>query len=191
MVDGAALLMAPFHGMSAAGHMSEERGTNMLDSGAHFYDAYECADGKYISIGSIEPQFYAELLQLTGLDKEPEFATQMDRAKWPALKKRITEVIKAKTQAEWMAIMEGSDVCFAPVLPISEAYNHPHNVHRKTFIEHAGVRQPAPGPRFSRTVPEISCPPSVAGEHTDAVLADWLGASAGEVAKLKSAGAVR
>jgi alpha-methylacyl-CoA racemase len=191
MVDGAALLMAPFHAMLAAGHMSEERGTNLLDTGSHFYDAYECADGKYISIGSIEPQFYAELLRCTGLSEDPEFAGQMDRTKWRSLKKRLREVIRQKTQAEWCDIMEGTDVCFAPVLPISEAYVHPHNVHRKTFVEQDGVRQPAPAPRFSRTVPEIAGPPSFPGEHTADVLAGWLGCSSGDVAKLREAGAVR
>jgi len=191
MVDGAALLMAPFHGMLAAGAMREERGTNLLDSGAHFYDAYECADGKYISLGSIEPQFYAELLRCTGLSGDPAFAGQMDRTKWPSLKKRLREVIRGKTQAEWCSIMEGTDVCFAPVLPISEAYVHPHNTHRKTFMECGGVRQPSPGPRFSRTMPEVAGVPSVPGEHTDSVLTDWLDASANDIVKLREAGAVR
>ncbi len=131
----------------------DRRGENLLDTGAHFYDVYRCADGRYVSIGSIEPQFYAELLRLTGLADDPEFAPQMDRDLWPVLKTRLEQVFRTKTRDEWCAVMEGTDVCFAPVLTMSEAARHPHNVARGTFIEIAGVPQPAPAPRFSRTVP--------------------------------------
>ena len=190
MVDGAATLTAMFHSMVAMGFWNEERGTNLLDTGSHFYDAYECADGKYISIGSIEPQFYAELLQRTGLDSDPDFANQMNRPKWDDLKARITEVFKTKTRAEWCEIMEGTDVCFAPVLSFSEAPKHPHNVARGTFAEVNGVVQPAPAPRFSRTPGELALPPAHPGQHTDEALADW-GFSADEIAKLREAGAVK
>lgn len=190
MVDGAALLMAPFYSMLASGMWKEEQGSNLLDSGAHFYDAYECADGQYVSLGSIEPQFYALLLKHTGLDNEPEFAGQMDRAQWPALKERVTAVMKTKTRAEWCAIMEGTDICFAPVLTMSEAMKHPHNIHRNTFVESAGVSRPGPAPRFSRTTPEIAGPPSIPGEHSDAILGELLGSSAAEIAALRASGAI-
>ena len=152
MVDGSAVLMTMFWSMKASGFFDENApGTNLLDTGAHFYDVYECSDGKYISIGSIEPQFYAELMRLTGLEGDAEFAKQMDEPQWPHLKERIAEVFRTKTRAEWCALMEHTDVCFAPVLTMSEAAEHPHNVARSTFIELGGVMQPAPAPRFSRT----------------------------------------
>ncbi|HLZ70572.1 MAG TPA: CaiB/BaiF CoA-transferase family protein [Dehalococcoidia bacterium] len=188
MVDGAALLAAAMHGMRAGGGFSDQRGTNLLDTGSHFYDVYETADGEYVSIGSIEPQFYAELLERAGLKGEP-LPAQMDRAQWPALKERVAAVFKTKTRDEWNQIMEGSDVCYAPVLSIPEAYEHPHNKARGTFVEVAGVRQPGPAPRFSRTRPEISRPPAHAGQHTNEVLARW-GFAEGEIQKLRDAGAV-
>ena len=154
------------------GVWEDARGTNLLDTGAHFYDVYETADGKYVSIGSIEPQFYAELLELTGLEGE-ELPWQHDRAQWPALKERLAAIFKPKTRDEWCEIMEGTDVCFAPVLSLTEAPEHPHNVHRGTFVEVAGIVQPAPAPRFSRTPGEVRRPPPHAGQHTDEVLADW------------------
>jgi alpha-methylacyl-CoA racemase len=190
MVDGAATLMAMFHGLSAMGAWAEARGTNLLDTGAHFYDVYETSDGRYVSIGSIEPQFYAELLRLSGLDTDAEFASQYNRANWPALKARLAEVFKRKTRDEWVAIMEGTDVCFAPVLSLSEAPKHPHIVHRGTFVERNGVVQPAPAPRFSRTPGAIERPPSHAGQHTDEVLTD-AGFSTAEVLKLREAGAIK
>jgi len=188
MVDGTATLMAMIHGLSAMGLWKEEKGTNLIDGGAHFYDAYETADGKYISIGSIEPQFYAELLRLTGLEGE-DLPHQMDREQWPALKERVTGIFKQRTRDEWCELMEGTDVCFAPVLTLEEAPSHPHNIARGTFVEVAGVVQPAPSPRFSRTPGEISRPPSAPAADTDEALADW-GLSDAEVAKLRSAGAV-
>ena len=174
MVDGSAILMSMFWGFKNIGlHDENARGTNMLDSGAHFYDVYKCSDGKYVSIGSIEPQFYAQLLQLTGLASDAEFANQQDRTMWPKLKQRLTEVFATKTQAEWCKIMEGTDVCFAPVLTMSEAAKHPHNVARKTFIEIAGTTQPAPAPRFSRTVASLPTAPVGAGANTREVLQSW------------------
>jgi alpha-methylacyl-CoA racemase len=172
MVDGAALLMTMMHGFRHAGLWRDERGTNLLDTGSHFYDTYETADGKFISVGSIEPQFYAELLRLTGLEGE-DLPRQMDRSAWGSLAGRLTEIFKSKTRDEWCEIMEGTDVCFAPVLSMGEAYQHPHNVARGTFVEVAGKLQPGPAPRFSRTPAEISRPPSHAGQHTDEALADW------------------
>ena len=188
MVDGTATLMAMMHGMLALGVWNIEKGTNIIDGGAHFYDAYETADGKYISIGSIEPQFYAELLRLTGLEGE-ELPHQMDRAQWPALKERMAAIFKEKTRDEWCALMEGTDVCFAPVLTMEEAPQHPHNQDRGTFVEVGGVVQPAPSPRFSRTPGEISRPASAPGADTDEALADW-GLAEAEIAKLRAAGAI-
>jgi alpha-methylacyl-CoA racemase len=187
MVDGAATLMAFIHGFYAGGGWGE-RGTNLLDTGAHFYDTYETQDGKYVSLGSIEPQFYAQLLQLTGLDKEA-LPHQMDRSQWRPMKQRLTALFKTKTRDEWCTLMEGTDVCFAPVLTIPEAYEHPHNVARKTFVEVEGIKQPGPSPRFSRTPGEIKRPPPHPGQHTNEALADW-GIGAEDVAKLRNAKAI-
>jgi alpha-methylacyl-CoA racemase len=187
MVDGSATLMSAIHGMRAMG-LWEARGANMLDAGAHFYDVYETADSAYVSIGSIEPQFYAELLRLTGLEAE-DIPAQMDRSQWPRLKKRLAAIFKQKTRAEWCALMEGTDVCFAPVLSMQEAPSHPHLAARGTFTEVAGVIQPGPAPRFSRTPGAISRPPSVPAADTDDALADW-GLSEAEISKLRTAGAV-
>ncbi len=190
MVDGTAILMTMFWAFSQMGaHDENARGTNLLDTGAHFYDAYECADGKYVSIGSIEPQFYAELLKLTGLDTDPEFARQMDKSQWPHLKERIAEVFRTKTRSEWCSIMEATDVCFAPVLTMSEAATHPHNVERNMIIDIAGVKQPAPAPRFSRTIPEVSGPPAHPGQHTREILSEW-GFDAARIDALLASGAV-
>ena len=188
MVDGAAVLTTMFHAFRAMGIWADERGTNMLDSGAHFYDVYETADGKYVSIGSIEPQFYAELLKHTGLEGE-ELPWQHDRTAWPDLKEKLAGIFKQKTRDEWSELMEGTDICFAPVLSLGEAPQHPHNVHRKTFIERDGVVQPAPAPRFSATPVEVQRPPAHAGQHTDEVLAAW-GLDADRLAKLREAGAI-
>jgi len=188
MVDGAAVLMTMTHALRAMGVWNDERGTNLLDTGAHFYNVYETADGKYVAIGSIEPQFYAELLRLTGLEQE-ELPWQHDRQEWPALKDRLAAIFKTRTRDEWRDLMEGTDVCFAPVLSIPEAIEHPHNVDRGTFVEVAGIRQPGPAPRFSRTAPEITSPPPHAGQHTDEVLAA-AGFDPDRVAKLREAGAI-
>jgi alpha-methylacyl-CoA racemase len=191
MVDGAAVLMSMFWAMRTIGVFNEDhRGTNLLDSGAHFYDVYRCKDGKHVSVGSIEPQFYAELLRLTGLQDDVRFHQQMDKDMWPLLKGRLEQVFASKTRDEWCALMEGTDVCFAPVLTMTEAAAHPHNVARGTFVECDGVMQPAPAPRFSRTAPEIVCSPAHAGQHTREVLADW-GFAADDIAKLVETGAVR
>ena len=190
MVDGAAVLMSMFWAFKSAGIFDENKpGTNLLDTGAHFYDVFECSDGKYVSLGSIEPQFYAELMRLTGLEGDPEFARQMDQSMWPALKDRLRGVMRSKTRAEWCAIMEHTDVCFAPVLTMSEAAEHPHNVERGTFIEVAGTKQPAPAPRFSRTRPEVAMAPAHPGQHSRAVLADW-GLGADRIDQLVASGAV-
>lgn len=172
MTDGAALVMAMIYGFKAAGRWSNERGANLLDGAAPFYDSYECADGKFVAIGSLEPQFYALLLEKTGIN-DPDFQQQMDFRKWPVMKAKLAAVIKTKTREEWCALMEGGDVCFAPVLDLDEAPQHPHNVARETFVEIEGVIQPAPAPRFSRTSAEIQSPPPAAGQHTEEVLRDW------------------
>ncbi len=188
MVDGAAVLMAMFHSMTAMGFWSEERGTNLLDTGAHFYEVYECADGEYISIGSIEPQFYAELLRLSGLD-EADLAPQMSRADWPANKEKVAAVFKGRTRAEWCEIMEGTDVCFAPVLSLSEAPEHPHMAARGSFVEVAGLTQPAPAPRFSATPAGEPCPPVHPGDSTTEILRE-LGLDDDEIDRLRASGAV-
>ena len=174
MVDGAAVLMSMFWAFKSVGMFNEHApGTNLLDTGAHFYDVYQCSDDRYISLGSIEPQFYKQLLLLTGLDNDPDFAKQMDQTTWPHLKQRLADVIRTKSQQEWCAIMETTDVCFAPVLTMSEAAQHPHNVQRGTFVEIAGVMQPAPAPRFSRTSAQVASPPAHPGQHSRAILTDW------------------
>jgi len=188
MVDGAAILTTMFHAFRAMGIWEDERGTNLLDTGAPFYDVYETADGRYVSIGSIESQFYAELLRHTGLDAE-DLPWQHDKAHWPEMKERMAEIFRRKTRDEWCEIMEGTDVCFAPVLSLAEAPHHPHNVHRKTFTEVAGLVQPSPAPRFSRTPAEIQGPPAHAGQHTDEVLTEW-GVAPDRVAELRTTGAI-
>jgi alpha-methylacyl-CoA racemase len=188
MVDGAATLMAMFFSMGAAGVFTDQRGTNMLDGGAHFYDSYETSDGKYICIGSIEPQFYALLVEKAGLDPE-RFAPQMNAGRWRELKTELTAVFKTRTRDEWCRIMEGSDVCFAPVLSIFEAPEHPHNKARGTFVAVDGVMQPAPSPRFSRTVAEISHAAPTPGQDSEVVLAD-CGFSSDEIAALRDAGVI-
>ena len=191
MVDGTATLMTMFWALHQMGmHDISRRGVNLLDTGAHFYDVYECADGEYVSIGSIEPQFYAELMRLTGLEGDDDFADQMDRSRWPHLKERIAELFRTKPRAEWCQLMEHTDVCFAPVLRMDEAAQHPHNVARGTFIEHAGLTQPAPAPRFSRTAPEIERPAAHDGQHTREVLVDW-GLAAERVEALLDSGAAK
>lgn len=188
MSDGAASLMAMFYGFKAAGLWGEGRRANMLDGGAHFYDTYECADGKWISIGSIEPQFYLLLLEKTGIS-DPQFQHQMSREEWPELHDKLAAVIKTKTQAEWCAIMDATDVCFAPVLTMDEAPRHPHNAARQTFVEVAGVTQPAPAPRFSATPGAIQGPPPKIGGHNDEALADW-GFGPAAIEALKASGAL-
>lgn len=151
MVDGAAILSAMTYTFLGLGRWKDERGVNLLDGGAHFYDTYETSDGKWISIGSIEPQFYALLLEKTGLKDDPAFAPQMDPRVWPNLKARLAALFLTRTRDEWCAIMDGTDICFAPVLSLREAPKHPHNTARETFVEDEGMVMPAPAPRFLGT----------------------------------------
>ena len=188
MSDGAASLMSMFYGFNATGTWKDERRKNLLDGGAHFYDTYQTKDGKWVSIGSIEPQFYALLLEKTGVSAA-EFEAQQDRDGWDNLRNKLADVFKTKTRDEWDAIMGGTDVCFGPVLTLEEAPKHPHNVARKTFVELDGVVQPAPAPRFSATPGEIQSGPPAIGGDNDKALGDW-GFSGGEIDKLKTAGAL-
>ncbi len=188
MVEGSAVLMHMMYSFMAQGFWQDERGSNMLDGAAHFYDSFETSDGKYVSIGSIEPQFYAQLIELAELDAEA-FAPQMDVSQWPALKEQLAAKIKTKTRDEWCAIMEGTDVCFAPILSMNEAAEHPHNQARQSFLKTDGVLQPAPAPKFSRTSPEVKHLAKAAGSDTEAVLGE-AGFSADEIAALKQAGAL-
>ena len=188
MVDGAAALMAIFHGALQSGWWNEERGTNLLDTGAHFYEVYETKDGKYVSLGAIEKQFYAELLEKTGLAGE-ELPRQMARSQWPAMKERFKALFKQKTRDEWCELLEGTDACFAPVLSMTECQEHPHIRARRTFVEVAGAPQPGPAPRFSRSTVAVQGPPPHPGQHTDEVLADY-GFSAQEIRGLREAKAI-
>ncbi|MHB1516835.1 MAG: CaiB/BaiF CoA transferase family protein [Acidimicrobiales bacterium] len=188
MVDGAASLMAMTHTLRSSGLWNDERGTNLLDTGAHFYEVYETADQKYLAVGAIEPQFYAELLRRLGLDGE-DLPDQMDRRSWPEMKVRFAGVFATRTRSEWEKVFEGSDACVAPVLPVVEASEHPHNKSRETFIEVAGVTQPAPSPRFLGTPGGIRRPPPNPGQHGDEALADW-GIAAEDVGRLRGSGAI-
>ncbi|MBL4792962.1 CaiB/BaiF CoA-transferase family protein [Citromicrobium bathyomarinum] len=189
MTDGTAVLMAMIHGMANQGLWRDGAGTNLLDTGAHFYDTYETADGKFVSIGSIEPQFYAELRARVGLADDPAFDAQMNPAAWPDLKEKLAAIFARKTRAEWDEALEHSDVCYAPVLTMSEAREHPHNIARETFVDVAGSPQPAPAPRYSGTATATPDAAPMPGDDTDAILAD-LGIDAGEIAALREAGAV-
>ncbi len=172
MTDGAALLAAISHGLKAAGQWSNAREANLLDGGAHFYDCYACADGKFVSVGAIEPQFYALLLQRCGVS-DPAFDAQMDPSRWPGLKAKFAALFLTKTRAAWCELLEGSDACFAPVLDWDEAAQHPHNVARQTFIELDGVTQPAPAPRFDRTPAARPQAPRPVGADGEAILHEW------------------
>jgi alpha-methylacyl-CoA racemase len=186
MVDGAAQLMWMFHGFHALGGWDEtQRGVNMLDGAAHFYDSYECADGEYISLGSIEPQFYALLKEKAGLD-EDTFADQHNSEAWPELTEKLAEVFKTKTQAQWCELMEGSDVCFAPVLNFIDAPKHPANIARDVYIDVDGITQPAPAPRFSRTPSEVRHGAHAVGADTQETLAA-MGFESREIEALKEA----
>jgi len=188
MVDGAAILMSMFYSMQGAGLLKNERGSNVLDGGAHFYGTYETSDGEWISVGSIEPQFYALLLEKTGLDPDA-FSAQMDQGRWPEYKDKIAQVFRSKTRDEWREIMEGTDVCFAPVLSTAEVADHPHNIARRTFLELDDMVQPAPAPRFSRTEVGVSHGSRIAGEDTSSVLSE-MGYSDSEIDSLVASGAV-
>ncbi|HEY7440110.1 MAG TPA: CaiB/BaiF CoA-transferase family protein [Acidimicrobiia bacterium] len=190
MVDGTAMLMSVFVGLDGIGYWSDERGTNLLDGGAHFYSVYETSEGKWISIASYEPQFYAELVRLLaplGVTLDP--ATQMDQAQWPARKVEMAALFRTRTRDEWVTFFAGHEVCFAPVLTMSEARAHPHNVARGTFTTVDGAPQPAPAPRFNRTPGTIARAPVVPGTDTDTALEEW-GIPASEVAELRRLGAI-
>ena len=188
MSDGTASLLSPFFGLMAMSMWTTDRFSNRLDGGAFYYGSYECSDGRYISVGSLEPQFYALLLEKAEIT-DPEFQEQLDEAAWPAKREKLTQLFKTKTRQQWCDIMEGTDVCFAPVLDLKEAPNHPHNIDRKTFVELDGVVQPAPAPRFSRTQGEIQGPAAMAGEHTREVLSAW-NFSDQEIGELQAARAI-
>ncbi|MSP43618.1 MAG: CoA transferase [Alphaproteobacteria bacterium] len=190
MTEGAASLMTMFYAMKAAGSWNQSRGSNPVDGGSHFYTVYETKDGKYVSVGSIEGKFYAEFLEKTGMNKANGLAEQFDHLKWPDMRERFRQVFLGKTRDEWCTIMEGSDVCFAPVLNLDESMAHPHNVARASFVKVDGVMQPAPAPRFDRTKSEIQKPPSVPGEDTEKTLAAW-GFSGAEISALRQAGVVK
>ncbi|MEL7739209.1 CaiB/BaiF CoA-transferase family protein [Citromicrobium bathyomarinum] len=189
MTDGTALLMSMIHGMANQGVWREDLGANLLDTGAHFYDTYETADGKFVSIGSIEPQFYAELRARLGLAEDPDFDAQMNPSQWPALKDKLATIFKSKTRAEWDEALEHSDVCYAPVLTMSEAREHPHMAVRETFIDVANSPQPAPAPRYSGTATATPSPAPMPGDDTSDILAQ-LGLSEGEIAGFRESGAV-
>jgi alpha-methylacyl-CoA racemase len=188
MVDGAASLMAMFYALHAAGSFTATRGDNVLDSGAFFYDAYECADGKYVSIAAIEDKFLEEFLRRMEIDAA-EMPPKMDRRRWPEAKAKLAARFKRKTRDEWCRLLEGSDACFAPVLSLAEAPSHPHNLARHTFVEIDGIVQPAPAPRFSRTPAARPTPPETPGERGIASLAQW-GLHPTEIAALKRCGAL-
>ena len=189
MTDGSALLMNSIFGLMGQGVWNHNRGSNLLDGGAHFYGTYETKDARFVSIGSIEPQFYALLLEKTGLDQDPELAKQMSRDDWPKLREKLAAVLATKTRDEWDEIMLGTDICYAPILNFDEAVAHPHNQARNTFVASADIVQAAPAPRFSRTDPELPEPPVAPGEHSEEVLAS-IGLDAAAIAELKSSGAV-
>jgi alpha-methylacyl-CoA racemase len=172
MFEGASLLMAAVHAMRAMGLWSDERGTNMGDTGAHFYEVYETSDGQFMATGSMEPQFYRELIERLGVDPG-EFSGQMDAKSWPALKEKLAQVFRTKTRDEWCAIFEGSDACVTPVLSPAEAPRHAHCVARQSFLDLGGVVQPAPAPRFSRTEPEVRRGPPRPGEGGMEALGEW------------------
>lgn len=188
MTDGTASLLSPFFGLMAMNMWTTDRSSNKLDGGAHYYGSYECSDGKYISIGSIEPKFYALLLEKCEITDEC-FAAQQEQSGWPTLREKLASLFITKSRDEWCAIMEGTDVCFAPVLNLEEAPDHPHNKSRNTYINFEGVMQPAPAPRFSRTQGDIQSVAAMAGEHTEQVLVDW-GYSDTEIEELKEANAI-
>ncbi|NIM43830.1 MAG: CoA transferase [Hydrogenophaga sp.] len=170
MTDGAALLMAAQYGLMAKGFWQDRRESNFLDGAAHFYGTYECADGRFVSIGAIEPQFYQQLLALCGID-DPGFQKQWDSGEWPMLRSQLEALFRTRTRDEWCALLEGTDVCFAPVLSMKEAPHHPHNLARGTFVQADGAVQPAPAPRFDRTPTQLPPRAPAVGAHTRALLA--------------------
>jgi alpha-methylacyl-CoA racemase len=188
MVEGAAVLATPFFGFSQTGAWRPERGTNLVDSGAPFTDSYETSDGRYIAVGPLEPPFYAAMLEVLGLDGE-ELPAQYDRAGWPVLRERFAAAIRTRTRDEWVAAADGVECCISPVLDADEVAEHPHLKARGTFVEHEGLVQPAPAPRFDRTPTRLGRRPPLPGEHTDEALAEW-GLPADRVAQLAADGIV-
>ncbi len=188
MTDGTASLLSPFFGLMDMGMWTTDRYSNRLDGGAYYYGSYECKDGRHVSIGSLEPQFYALLLEKCEITDD-SFKEQLDQGSWSIKREKMEAIFKTKTRDEWCEIMEGTDVCFAPVLDLEEAPDHPHNIARKTYVEFDGVTQPAPAPRFSRTQGDIQSSSAMAGEHTDEILEDW-GFSTSQIEELKTAGAI-
>jgi alpha-methylacyl-CoA racemase len=188
MLDGSVLLMTMMYELLGRGQWDERREANMNDGGAHFYDVYETADQKYVSVAAMEPKFFAELLERIGIAAD-ELPEQWDTSQWPVAKKRLVEVFRTKTRQEWCDLLESTDACFAPVLTMSEAIHHPHNVERGVFTEVGGVVQPAPAPRFSRTPAEVQGPPAEPGQHTDEVLAE-AGISGDRIAALRGRGVI-
>jgi alpha-methylacyl-CoA racemase len=174
-------MMTLIHAMREIGIWSEPPGTNLLDSGAHFYEVYECSEGGFIAIGALEPQFYAKLLELLELD--PDEFPQMDQARWPELKERFAEVFRTRTRDEWAAILEPAEACATPVLSLDEAPRHPHNAARGSFVTIGGKLQPAPAPRFSGTPASVPEPPAEPGADTERALSAW-GLGAAEIARL-------
>ena len=189
IVDGAASLMSAIHQLAAMGLWTPQRGANLLDGAAPFYDVYVCADGEHISIGPLEPEFYALLLTKLGFENDPDMADPYDQTRWPTIRDKLNQAFAGKTRAQWCELLDGSDACFAPVLDIEEAAEHPHMAARGVFETVAGVRQAAPAPRFSRTPGAIQGAAAKPGEHTEAILSDWGFADA-DIAKLRQAGAL-
>lgn len=171
--DGATSLMTMFYGFLSTGYWTDARERNLIDGGAHFYGTYACADGKFISVGPIEPHFFKVLLDTAGIADDGMLAEHRDRASWPGHRERLAAIFAQRTRAEWTALLEGTDACFAPVLSLGEAPQHPHNLARQAFVEVDGIVQPAPAPRFSRTPGAVQGPPPEIGAHTAAVFAEW------------------
>lgn len=188
ITDGSASLMSVFHGWQNAGFWSTKRNSNLLDGAAYYYNVYETADGRYVSVGPLEPKFYAVLVEKAGLDVAT-FANQSGPAKWPQLQEKLAAAIKKKTQKEWCDLLEGTDACFAPVLDLSEAPRHPHNIARKTYVDIGGVEQPAPAPRFSRTVCDVPAAPRAEGADAESVLHD-AGYCDSDIEELRKSGAL-
>ncbi len=189
ITEGSAVLMSMMYSLRAAGRWADQRGVNMLDSGAHYYNTYETSDGKYVAVGAVEPQFYTQLLRLVGLPEDERFQAQNDSSRWALLRDELVRVFKSKTREQWCAILEGTDACFAPVLSMSEAPAHPHNIARGAFVAIDGIVQPAPAPRYSQTP---LATPTVVGSG-DAVTEEILGAlgySSPQIGELKAGGVV-
>lgn len=189
MVDGAALLATMMWSFRSLGMWSDDRGTNLIDTGAPFYEVYECADHRFVAVGALEPQFFAELCEIAGITP-PKGCSQNDRSWWKEGKARYAGVFASRTRDEWVALAEGRDACLAPVLSLEEAPTHPHNAARSSFVEVGAITQPAAAPRFSATPGAVQGPPCWPGEHGRAALEEW-GVDGGEVAALEASGTLR